>query len=163
MWWQIAIAIGYGVFGSLLPVVNGEAFIVAALATAFIGPVEVGLGLGLGQGIGKMLLFQAVRQGRRLPLARRVGASTEPEPGTWRHRWSRLVAWGVALVEHPRWGPLGCFLSGALSIPPNYLTTILAATTRVNFAMFSVFLSTGFVVRSVLIALVVSGVLDEIF
>lgn len=163
LWWQLLAALGFGIFGSIVPVVNGEAFIVAALATDLIGPVEVAVCLGLGQGIGKMVIFQIVRQGRRLPWASRRKQTSEPEPGSWRDRWRRLVAWGVRLVEHPRLGPLGCFLSGATSIPPNYVTTILAATTRINMVVFGVFLTLGYTVRYVLIALALAGLISQVF
>lgn len=164
-WWQLLIAFGYGVFGSIVPVVNGEALIVAALATELIGPIEVGVGLGLGLGLGKMILFQLIRQGRRLPFIKptQQGPTRPAEPGSWRYRWSKLVAWGTALVEHPRWGPLGILLSGALSLPPNYPTTILAATTRINFVLFGIFMTLGFTARYVVLAIVLSGVFDQLF
>ncbi len=162
-WWQLALALGYGFFGAIIPVVNGEALIVAALATGFIGPVEVGLGLGLGQGIGKMVLFQLVRQGRRIPLFTPRAERTEPAAGTWRARWKRIVDWGIRLVEHPQWGPLGIFLSGSLSIPPNYLTTLLVAGTRINFVVFGVFMTLGFTARYVVLALLAAGLLDRFF
>lgn len=164
-WWQLLLAFGYGVFGSIVPVVNGEALIVAALATGLIGPVAVGLGLGLGQGLGKAILFQAVRQGRRLPFISSRAARPDrpaPQPGTWRFRWSRLLAWGVRLVEHHRWGPIGVFLSGSLSLPPNYATTLLAATTRINFVVFAIFMTAGFTARYIVLALLLSGVLDQL-
>lgn len=162
-WWQLLLAFGYGLVGSIVPVVNGEAFIVAALATKLIGPIEVGLGLGIGQGLGKMILFQLVRQGRRLPFARPRSAEPrpEPEPGTWRYRWVKLVTRSTALVEHPRLGPIGLFLSGSLSLPPNYPTTILAATTRINFAVFSIFMALGFIARYIVLALLLSGVFER--
>lgn len=162
-WWQLLLAFGYGVIGSVVPVVNGEALIIAALATNLIGPVAVGLGLGAGQGVGKAILFQAVRQGRRLPIIRRRNPPTNPPaPGRLRRIWSQLVAWGTRLVEHPRWGPLGLFLSGSLSLPPNYPTTILAATTRLNYAVFSIFMTLGFVARYVGLALLLAGVFDRL-
>ena len=68
VWWQLLLAFGYGLLGSLIPVINGEAFVVAAIATHLIGPVEAGICLGLGQGVGKMILFQVVRQAKRLPV-----------------------------------------------------------------------------------------------
>lgn len=162
-WWQLLLAFGYGFFGAIVPVVNGEALIVAALATEFSGPVAVGLGLGLGQGIGKMVLFQLVRQGRKLPFLTPKQQRPAPEPGTWRYRWQRAVDWGIRLVEHPRWGPLGIFLSGSVSIPPNYLTTVLVAATRINFVVFGVFMTLGFTARYVLLALIAAGVIDQVF
>ena len=162
-WWQLLLALGYGVLGSDIPIVNAEAFIVASVATAMINPVVVGLLLGLGHGIGKMALFQTVRQGRRRLFRKRPPKESSPTgQGIWRARWDRVVGWSIRLVEHPRWGPVGFFLSGLISLPPNYLTTIIAATTRINFALFSVFLTAGFISRYVLIALAAAGVVDRI-
>lgn len=161
VWWQLLLSFGYGVLGSLVPMVSGEAFIIAALATKLIGPVALGVFLGLGQGIGKMILFQMIRQGRRLPVFRSRKPSAPPRTGKWRERWARLVAWSIGLVEHPKWGPVGCFLSGSLSLPPNYPTTVLAATTRINFAVFSISMSLGFIVRSLVVSLALAGVIDS--
>ncbi|WIY83844.1 hypothetical protein [Propionimicrobium sp. PCR01-08-3] len=163
-WWQLLLAFGYGLGGSLIPVVNGEAFIVAAIATNLIGPVEAGICLGLGQGIGKMVLFQAVKHARKLPVLRRKPKQRPaPVPGTWRYRWSRVIAWGTSLVEHPRWGPLGLFLSSSVSVPPNYPTTILAATTKINFAIFAIFMTLGFVARYVVVGLAAGGLFVRFF
>lgn len=162
VWWQLLLAFGYGLLGSLIPVINGEAFVVAAIATHLIGPVEAGICLGLGQGVGKMILFQVVRQAKRLPvLHRKLLSRPEPQPGTWRYRWARVMRWGIALVEHPRWWPLGVFLSGSVSVPPNYPTTILAATTKANFAVFSIFMTLGFITRYVVVGLAVTGVFQR--
>ena len=158
VWWQLLLAFGYGLLGSLIPVINGEAFVVAAIATHLIGPVEAGICLGLGQGVGKMILFQVVRQAKRLPvLHRKLLSRPEPQPGTWRYRWARLMMCVILLVEYPRWGPLGVFLSGSVSVPPNYPTTILAATTKANFAVFSIFMTLGFITRYVVVGLAVTG------
>ena len=162
VWWQLLLAFGYGLLGSLIPVINGEAFVVAAIATHLIGPVEAGICLGLGQGVGKMILFQVVRQAKRLPVLHRKQLSRpEPQPGTRRNRRSRVMRWGIALVEHPRWGPLGVFLSGSVSVPPNYPTTILAATTKANFAVFAIFMTLGFITRYVVVGLAVTGVFQR--
>ncbi|WP_341730084.1 hypothetical protein [Brooklawnia sp.] len=164
VWWHLLLAVGFGLVGALVPVLNGEAFIAATLAARLIGPVEVGVCLGLGQGLGKMILFQAVRQAKRLPILHRTSAEhPPPEPGSWRYRWARLVEWGTALVESPRWGPLGLFLSGSLSVPPNYATTIMVATTKINFAVFSIFITVGFIVRYVVVAFALTGVFKQLF
>lgn len=162
-WWQLLLAFGYGLAGSVVPLANAEAFIVASVATGVIGPVPVGVLLGVGQGVGKMVIFRVIRQGRRQLLRKRPRRTQAPiKPGSWRARWARLVEWSIALVEHPRWGPAGLFLSGSLSVPPNYVTTVVAATTRLNFAVFSVFLTAGFVARYVVVALAAAGVLARI-
>lgn len=162
VWWQLLLAFGYGLVGAIVPVVNVEAFIVAAIATELIGPLEAGICLGLGQGLGKVVLFLLVRQGRRLPLLDRAQKPRPaPKPNTWRYRWSRLVSRASRLVEHPRWGPLGLFFSGSLSLPPNYPTTILAATTRINIVVFAVFMTLGFTARYVVVGLAAAGILDR--
>lgn len=162
-WWQLLLALGYGVLGSVIPIVNAEAFIVASVATEMIDPVVVGALLGLGQGIGKVVLFQTVRQGRRRLFRKRpLKQPASARPGSWRARWDRLVVMGVKLVEHPRWGPVGFFLSGSISLPPNYLTTVIAATTKINFVLFAIFLTAGFMSRYVVIALAAAGVVDRI-
>ncbi len=163
-WWQLLLAFGYGCGGAIIPVANGEAFILAALATKLIDPVTLGLSLGIGQGVGKAVLFQLVRQGKRLPWARRNPDATPrpvPEPGSWRARLAALVDWGRRLVEHPKWGPLGVFLSGSLSLPPNYVTTLVVATTRMRFASFALAMGLGFTLRYLVLALLAAGVINR--
>ncbi|GAA2184444.1 hypothetical protein GCM10009785_32390 [Brooklawnia cerclae] len=164
-WWQLLVALAYATLGSVIPVLNSEAFIVASLATGLIDPWSLGLGLGVGQGAGKMILFLAVRQGRRLPWLRSSAgiARPTPEPGTLRARWRALVRRLDAVVEHPRWGPLGLFMSGSVSLPPNYATTLLAATTRIRFPVFAASMSLGLIARSLVISLALAGVFDHWF
>lgn len=163
-WWQLLLALGYGFGGAIVPVANGEAFMLAALATRLIDPVTLGLSLGLGQGVGKAVLFQLVRQGKKLPWARRSpgeDARPAPEAGSWRYRLRAVVDWGRRLVEHPKWGPLGVFLSGSLSLPPNYVTTLIVATTRMNFVAFALCMGLGFTLRYLVLALLAAGVIDR--
>ena len=95
-WWQLLLAFGFGLAGSVLPLANAEAFIVASVATGVLGPVPVGVLLGAGQGVGKMLVFQGIRQGRRQLVRRRPRrepAPIRPGPGGLAGRgWSSGVS-----------------------------------------------------------------------
>lgn len=165
-WIELLSAFGFGVLMSVIPVFNPEAFMAAGQATGLLGPLTLGIGLGVGQGVGKAILFQLVRHGRRLPWLNRLrtrSAKPPPQPGTWRQRWRGFVQHAMKLVEHRWWGPVVSFSAGALSIPPNYVTTLLAATTKVNFYAFSIAITAGFTVRNTVEALILAGVLDRWF
>lgn len=167
-WWQVLVTLAYSIGGAIVPVFNGEVYIAAVLATGLMGPVSVGTCLGVGQGIGKLVVFQLVRRGRRLPRWRRhdrTGASSKPgrPPGVWRQRWQRVARAATRLVEHPRLGPLGVFLSGSLSLPPNYATTLIAGTTRMSSWVFGASMTAGFTLRYLLIALAGAGIIDRVF
>lgn len=163
VWWHLLLTVGYGLLSSLIPVFNSEAYVVATAATHLLTPLEVGVCLGLGQGFGKMALFQAVRHAKSLPRLERHKKveRPDPQPGTWRYRWSMVLKWANALVTSRRWGPLGFFLAGSVSLPPSYPTTILVAKTRVNFAVFSIFMTLGFITRYVVVGLAVTGVFQR--
>ena len=47
-WYQVLSAFAFGVASSLVPVLNSELFIVGALGSRLLGPLEVALGLALG-------------------------------------------------------------------------------------------------------------------
>lgn len=49
-WYQVLSAFAFGVASSLVPVLNSELFIVGALGSRLLGPLEVALGLALGHG-----------------------------------------------------------------------------------------------------------------
>lgn len=160
-WGEFASAFGFGLLASLVPVFNAETFIVATVATGLIGPVPLGIGLGLGQGLGKAILFQLTRQGKKLPwLKRRQPQEPEKDVGKWRLRWRWLVKKSVSLLEHRGWGPVVVFASGAISVPPNYATTLVAGTTRVNAWMFGTMMTLGYVSRNLVEALIFAGVLS---
>ena len=54
-WYQVLSAFAFGVASSLVPVLNSELFIVGALGSKLLGPLEVALGLALGHGVGKQM------------------------------------------------------------------------------------------------------------
>ena len=62
-WYQVLSAFAFGVASSLVPVLNSELFIVGALGSRLLGPLEVALGLALGHGVGKQVMFVGIRKG----------------------------------------------------------------------------------------------------
>lgn len=143
----------------MVPVFNPEAFIVATLATNLTDPLSLGLGLGLGQGIGKAVLFQLVRQGKRLVWVKKPNSNPEPV-GKWGSRWRKLVDKAESALLHKRLGPVIMFSAGAISVPPNYFTTLAAGTLKVNFTLFSSAITLGFVGRNLVEALLVAHVVS---
>lgn len=174
-WWQALVALGYGIVGSVIPVFNSEAYIVAGVTAGLGSPVLMGCLLALGQGIGKFGLFMAIREGRRLPgpWRRRIAQGDDhideapdvpstPSTRRWQRvkaGWLQVLHTGVKIAEHPKWGPVGMVSAGMLSIPPNFPTTILLATTKVNPFKFVFRLSLGFAVRYIVIGYAATGVL----
>lgn len=140
-----------------MPVFNPEAFLVATLATDLIDPLSLGLGLGLGQGIGKAVLFQLVRQGKRLVVVRPQTPSANP-PGKWRGRWQKLVEKAESGLTDKRLGPVIIFSAGAISLPPNYVTTLIAGGLRVRFSIFSIAITAGFIARNLVEALLIAQI-----
>nr|WP_076388220.1 VTT domain-containing protein [Vaginimicrobium propionicum] len=152
-------ALAFGLAASLVPVFNPEAFIVATLATELIDPLSLGLGLGLGQGIGKAVLFQLVRQGKKLVVVKPPTPSETPR-GKWRRRWQKLVEKSESALTNKRLGPVIIFSAGAISLPPNYVTTLIAGGLKVKFSIFSIAMTVGFVARNLVEALLVAQIID---
>ena len=151
-WYEIASAFGFGIASSLIPVLNSEIFIVGSLASGLLGPLEVSIGLALGHGLGKQIMFLAIRKGRQLSVF--WHRQKKPaQPGSWRCRWQRWNTRTAKLVENPRWGMPILLISAISGIPPVYLVVIYAATTRMNFWWFSVWVTVGFFIRCLLLAL----------
>ena len=61
-WYQVLSAFAFGIASSLVPVLNSELFIVGALGSQLLGPLEVALGLALGHGVGKQIMFVGIRK-----------------------------------------------------------------------------------------------------
>ena len=65
-------------------------------------------------------------------------------------RWNDRAA---HIVETPRWGMPLLFFSATTGIPPVYLVVIYAATTKMNFWRFSLWVTLGFFIRCYVLAL----------
>ena len=151
-WYQVLSAFAFGVASSLVPVLNSELFIVGALGSRLLGPLEVALGLALGHGVGKQVMFVGIRKGSNSRWIKHK----EPKPvavGSWRWRLRRWNDQAAHIVETPRWGMPLLFFSAITGIPPVYLVVIYAATIKMNFWWFSLWVTLGFFIRCYLLAL----------
>lgn len=87
-WYQVLSAFAFGVASSLVPVLNSELFIVGALGSKLLGPLEVALGLALGHGVGKQIMFIGIRRGSNSQWIKHKEPKPVPE-GSWRWRLRR--------------------------------------------------------------------------
>lgn len=159
-WIELFTALGYGAASAWLPVLNTEVFLTAAIATRIGSPFVLAASVGTGLAIGKMAMFHAVRAGRRLPALARADRRPAPPAGTWRARWVTWSRHAAHLVEDPRWGLPIMFASASSGVPPLYLTTVLAGASRMRFTGFALTAWAGMLVRYLVIAAVLTGVLD---
>ena len=160
-WWQIVISFSYGLFGSVIPVMNAEAFIVAMQATGLLHPLPLGLSLGLGQGVGKAILFWLVRRGSTLPWVRRQVAVAKPARSN--SSFTRGLKRINEYARTKRGVTLGAFCAGAISVPPNYPLTIWAGATGLPMARFIIPLGAGFIIRAIVESFALMGVFSSWF
>lgn len=132
-----------GVLSGLVPVVNGEVFLVGVvLYTGKLWPALVlALLVALGQMIAKVILYKAVHGAAELGKESRIGKKLEA---------------ARAKVEKWRDKPLAITFASALTgLPPFYVVTLLAGALGVRFRTFLLLGITGRVIRFVALALIV--------
>lgn len=167
--WLLAflVSTGYGLVGAVVPILNAEAFAVAAGALdAGVAVAAIG-GLTLGQSVGKMMVFWAVRRGREMRFFRRWTSSairdaeharrTGPDPGTdtrgtWRRRWDAAVAFCLRWVADPHWGLPLVLAASVVGFPPLYLVVVVAGASRLPAWGFAATMTIGRGARFVLLA-----------
>ncbi len=167
-WVQLLTTLGYALLSSIIPVFNSEAFVLASQASGLLDPLPTALGLAIGHIAGKWALFQAVRQGRQLPLLRRRRRARKPRPetGKWaqrwwdcRRRWRITMIVSAKSVEQPHRAVPVLLASALFGIPPVYLTTLFAGTTRIKTGVFVGAISLGLLVRNFVFVFAVAGVI----
>lgn len=131
------------VLSGLVPVVNGELYLIAAILVAGDPAVAIVLAVlvAIGQMIAKIGLYHAARGATELGRATRFGAKLE--------RAQLLVA---------RWRgkPLTLlFVSAVTGLPPFYLVSLLAGVVGIRFSTFLLLGLLGRVIRFVALALIV--------
>ena len=153
-------SVGFGVVSAVVPVANAEAYVVASQVSQVAGLVPVAIGIGVGQTGGKVLLFQAVRQGRRSPFLRhrRERPRTRPK-SRFRHSVDAFVSRLLALVGTKRWGLPIVLLAAVVGLPPLYAVALIAGATTMRTGWFALFVLVGRVARFVLVALGAAGAL----
>ncbi len=117
----VAGAVATGIGSALLPLLNAEAYAVAAAATGR-GTVLLALmvgGLALGQTVGKVVLFESARRGAGRLLRRHRRSEPSPRARRWAER-TRCA------LGSPRTGPLVVLASAGLGVPPLAVTSVAA-------------------------------------
>lgn len=131
------------VLSGLVPVVNGELYLIAAIVVADDPVVALVLAVivALGQMIAKIGLYYAALGATELGRSTRLGAKLER---------------AQLLIERWQGKPLTLlFVSAVTGLPPFYLVSLLAGLLRIRFGTFLLLGIIGRVIRFVALALIV--------
>ncbi|MDQ3339974.1 MAG: VTT domain-containing protein [Myxococcota bacterium] len=131
-----------GVLSGLVPIVNGEVFLVAmVLLTGQLWPaIALALLVAIGQMIAKVILWKMASR------ATEAGKDT---------RLGKKIAQARTKIEKWKEKPLAVtFISALTGLPPFYIVTLLAAALGVRFRTFVILGIIGRVVRFVVIAII---------
>ena len=132
-----------GVLSGLIPVVNGELYLIGVvLLTKQLWPaIVLALLVAVGQMIAKFVLYKAANSASALGKDSKLG---------------RKIENARAKVEKWKDKPLAVtFVSAITGLPPFYIVTLLAGMLGVRFRTFMILGIVGRVVRFVAIALIV--------
>jgi membrane protein YqaA with SNARE-associated domain len=164
----VALMLALGLLSGLVPLVNAEALLIAAVVQAKGRWPALVVAVAVGQSGAKVLISLGARDGRtllpsrlttdatrgpaRLHLARR----TWP-PGSTR-RWWRPQADRVAeLLRRPVTGSTLVLASAVGGIPPLAATSVVAGLARLRLTLFGITCLTGRLVRFTVIAIPVAS------
>lgn len=133
-----------GVLSGLIPIVNGELFLLGAirlLADDLPGAIFVAVLMSIGQMIAKIILYQAALKATDL--------------GTG--RFAEKLRKARQKVDKWRNKPLSIlFLSATLGLPPFYIVTLVAGILEVRFVAFLWIGLTGRLIRFIALALIIN-------
>jgi len=132
-----------GVLSGLVPIINGEIFLVGVvLLSGKLWPaIALALLVAIGQMIAKIILYKAAHSATGLGKDSRLGRKIEAAR-------AKLDKW--------REKPLAItFISAVTGLPPFYLITLLAGALGVRFRTFFILGIIGRVIRFVALALIV--------
>ncbi len=119
------LAMATGVGSALLPLVNAEAYaVVAAAGATTVTVAAVVVALSVGQTIGKLVLFETARRGKRW-LPRRC----PPRSDRARRRAARAARWSERVTDWLRSDRTGApvvLASAALGVPPLAIVSVVA-------------------------------------
>lgn len=153
-------SVGYGILSAIVPIANGETYIVASQVSGVVGPIPIAIGVALGQTTGKVLLFLGVRRGRESAWLRHRPARTMAKPpGTIRIRVRKLMSLLLQLIGNQRWGLPIVGLAAVIGFPPLYAVALLAGATTMRLHWFALLVLIGRLSRFLLVANGVSWLL----
>jgi membrane protein YqaA with SNARE-associated domain len=163
----VALMLMVGLLSGLVPVINAEALLVAAvLQTQGRWPAVV-VAIALGQSGAKVLIYLGARDGGPLLPPRlergitrglaRVHSTPRSPARDARSRWSPSADRVAELVRRPVAGSALILTSAVSGIPPLAATSVVAGVARMRLALFGATCLTGRLVRFTLIAIPVAG------
>ncbi|MEO8706687.1 MAG: VTT domain-containing protein [Kofleriaceae bacterium] len=136
-----------GVLSGLVPVINGELYLVGAvlLVDDVWSALALALLLSVGQMIAKAILYQAARR------------ATSTKPGSDKPKGKLATKLETARERVAKWKnkPLTILvMSSTLGFPPLYIVTLVAGIMEIPFITFMTIGIIGRIVRFVIIALI---------
>jgi membrane protein YqaA with SNARE-associated domain len=151
--------LGYGFLSAFLPILNAEAFVVAAAAGAAPLAWWGVLGVSLGQTAGKVAIFVLARKGvhRRFLRARPPRPPGQPS-NAWRRR---LQAWSTRLMlqlDRTWVGALVVLVSAAVGVPPLAVVAVVAGLRRTPLVPFTAAVLVGRLARFAALAWPVAAI-----
>ncbi|MFL6081131.1 MAG: hypothetical protein ACJ714_14475 [Ornithinibacter sp.] len=167
----VALMVVLGLFSGLVPIINAEALLVAAVVQAQGRWPAMVVAVAVGQSGAKVLIYLAARDGRRLlptrwtthqtlaPSAGRRGPFTGL--GNVIRRWSPQADRVAEVVRRPVAGCALILASAAGGIPPLAATSVIAGASRMRLSLFGTTCLTGRLVRFTAIAAPVAGYLGS--
>ncbi len=151
--------LGYGLVSAFIPLLNAEAFVVAAAAGGASAAWWGVAGVSLGQTIGKVAIFVMVRKGvHRKFLRERARRPARPPTSAWR---LKLRDWSARLLlqlDRPLVGGLVVLVSASAGVPPLAVVAVVAGLRRTPVAVFTVAVLVGRAARFAAIAWPVAAI-----
>jgi membrane protein YqaA with SNARE-associated domain len=162
----VGLILVLGFASGLVPVLNAEALLVAAVLQARGGWPAVVVAIAVGQSTAKVLIFLGAREGRSLlpswlahrpprPAGSRRRLGTRLRDAT--RRWSPQAERVAELVRRPVAGSALILTSAVAGIPPLAATSVIAGAARMRLLVFGGCCLAGRLLRFGLIALPLAG------
>lgn len=151
-------SLGYGVASAFIPILNAEAFVVAAAAGGARLAVLGVAGVSVGQAVGKVAIFLLVRKGVHHRFLRERAPRAAPVRSGWR---LRLRTWSDRLLVHldrPLVGGLVVLTSAAGGIPPLAVVAVMAGLRRTPLPVFVAGVLVGRLARFAVLAWPVAAI-----
>lgn len=148
----VLASIGTGIASGIIPIVNGEAAVVAAaIASPPALAILIAIGIAVGQTIGKIVMYEGARKGIDRHRERHTPKRRE-EMGTWRRRIAELNDRMISMMKG-RWSSNGIlFVSASVGLPPLFATTIIASAAKTRRLDFIACCLTGRIARFLFLA-----------
>jgi membrane protein YqaA with SNARE-associated domain len=165
----VILMISIGLVSGLVPLINAEALLIAAVVQAQGRWPAVVIAVAIGQSGAKVLIYLAARDGRRLVPSRWTAHHTRRPPTGQRlaptrlrnatRRWSPHADRVAELVRRPVAGSALILASAVGGIPPLAATSVIAGASRMRLSLFGTTCLTGRLIRFTIIAIPVAGYL----